>query len=194
RRFPGARRSVSGPIKAPAASSVPSIPSLSPAMAQMPGAPDRATASPSRNSVFRPPRPDIMAPVGSLIVKSPPCSEGSWRPHDLNTAEGRLRRRKARPILILGGFVALQRACPRPWRRISRETAIEQVGEPKVPPAAAPSHLRWDTSDLVSHDCTLATANAADGKVILSFGAKLGHNGPDGTQGGEISVNLLQSI
>jgi len=71
---------------------------------------------------------------------------------------------------------------------------MEQVGEPKVPPAAAPSHLRWDTSDLVSHDCTLATANAADGKVILSFGAKLGHNGPDVTQGGEISVNLLQSI
>ncbi len=52
-----ARASVSGATIAPAASSVPSIPSVSPATAQMPGVACNATAKPSRNSVLRPPRP-----------------------------------------------------------------------------------------------------------------------------------------
>jgi len=70
---------------------------------------------------------------------------------------------------------------------------MDEVGEPKVSPAAASSHLRWDTSNLVSHDCTLATANAAEGRVVLSFGAKLAHHDPGGSPG-EITVTLLQSI
>ncbi len=62
------RASVSGCSTAPALSSVPSIPSVSQAMAQIPGAPSSAIASDSRNSALRPPRP---APR-TVTVVSPP--------------------------------------------------------------------------------------------------------------------------
>ena len=64
------RSSVSGVTMAPAASSVPSIPSLSPAMAQTLASPAMATAKPSRNSVLRPPRPAGSRPI--VTVVSPP--------------------------------------------------------------------------------------------------------------------------
>jgi hypothetical protein len=57
---------------------------------------------------------------------------------------------------------------------------MDQAGEPKPSPAAAPSHLRWDTSQLASHRCALATARSTEDEVILSFGTKL-----EGSQGGK---------
>jgi hypothetical protein len=66
---------------------------------------------------------------------------------------------------------------------------MDQAGEPKPSPAAALGHLRWDTSQLASHRCALATASSAGNEVILSFGAKL-----ESGQGGEVGVKLLQRI
>ena len=65
-----------------------------------------------------------------------------------------------------------------------------QASEPKASPTAAPSHLRWDTSQIESHRCALATANTLDDEIVLSFGAKLGQNG----KGSEVGVKLLQRI
>src|SRR5438552_5351141 len=52
-----ARSRVSGATYAPAISSRPSTPSVSPASAWIPGFPSSAIASESRNSTLRPPRP-----------------------------------------------------------------------------------------------------------------------------------------
>ncbi len=71
---------------------------------------------------------------------------------------------------------------------------MDQAGEPKASTDDAPSHLRWDTSQLVSHRCMLATARASEDEVILSFGTKAAQNGQAGRQGGEESVRLLQRI
>ncbi len=65
-----ARASVSGPAMAPAISSTPSTPSVSPAIAWTLLRPSRPTASDSRNSTLRPPRP---LPF-SVTVVSPPDS------------------------------------------------------------------------------------------------------------------------
>ncbi len=71
---------------------------------------------------------------------------------------------------------------------------MDQAGEtktgPKPAPAAAPDHLRWDTSELQSHRCTVATASVTREEIILNFGAKLGRD----YQGGEMTVELLQRI
>jgi hypothetical protein len=75
---------------------------------------------------------------------------------------------------------------------------MDQSGEPKASPAAAPSHLRWDTSRLESHRCALAAASATEDEVILSFGTKLAHDGQEkdreDTHGREVGVKLLQRI
>jgi hypothetical protein len=34
----------------------------------------------------------------------------------------------------------------------------------------APGHLRWDVDRLESHICSLATASAAPGEIVLNFG------------------------
>src|SRR3954447_19711922 len=65
-----ARASVSGVTIAPATSSAPSIPSVSPAIAHTPGTPFSATARASRNSTLRPPRPLPR----TVTVVSPPES------------------------------------------------------------------------------------------------------------------------
>ena len=63
-----ARARLSGVTIAPATSSAPSTPSVSPAMAKIRGRPSSSTASDSRNSTFRPPLP---APP-TVTVVSPP--------------------------------------------------------------------------------------------------------------------------
>jgi hypothetical protein len=67
---------------------------------------------------------------------------------------------------------------------------MDQAGEQKPSAAAAPSHLRWDTSQLESHRCALAAASSADGEIVLSFGAKVAEGG----QRKEVAVKLLQRI
>lgn len=68
---------------------------------------------------------------------------------------------------------------------------MDQAGDGKTAPqAAAPEHLRWDTSDMQSHRCTVATASATFDEVVLNFGAKSGHDYP----GGEVAAELLQRI
>ena len=66
----GARAGCSGETKAPAFSSLPSMPSVSAASTRTFGSPCKAMAQPSRNSVPRPPRPD--APGRTVTVVSPP--------------------------------------------------------------------------------------------------------------------------
>src|SRR3954452_7336526 len=66
--FWAARARVSGVMSAPATSSAPSTPSVSPATAKTPGRPSNSTASDSRNSTLRPPRP----PPRTVTVVSPP--------------------------------------------------------------------------------------------------------------------------
>ncbi len=70
------------------------------------------------------------------------------------------------------------------------EIGMDQAGEPKASAAAAPSHLRWDTSQLESHRCALAAARSVDDEIVLSFGAKMAQGG----QGKEVAVKLLQRI
>lgn len=71
---------------------------------------------------------------------------------------------------------------------------MDQAGEPKTGPktsaAAAPSHLRWDTSELQRHRCTLATASVTREEIILNFGAKQGGDHP----GEEATGELLRRI
>jgi hypothetical protein len=67
---------------------------------------------------------------------------------------------------------------------------MDQASEPKTPPSTAPSHLRWDTSQLESHRCALATASSLDDEIVLNFGAKV----KQGSQDGEVAVKLLQRI
>jgi hypothetical protein len=67
---------------------------------------------------------------------------------------------------------------------------MDQASENKAPAGAAPSHLRWDTSQLTIHRCALASVSSTDDEIVLSFGAKLAQ----GAQGKEVGVNLLQSI
>jgi hypothetical protein len=71
---------------------------------------------------------------------------------------------------------------------------MDRAGVPKTgpttPSAAAPSHLRWDISELQSHRCTLATASVTLEEIILNFGAKLGDDHP----GEEATLELLRRI
>ena len=67
---------------------------------------------------------------------------------------------------------------------------MDQASEPKPSSGGTPSHLRWDTSQLVTHRCALATASSTDEEIVLSFGEKLAQ----GPQGREVAVKLLQSI
>ena len=67
---------------------------------------------------------------------------------------------------------------------------MNQPGEPKASAAAAPSHLRWDTSQLETHLCTLAAASTMDDKIVLNFGSKLAQGG----QRKDVAVKLLQRI
>lgn len=55
--------------------------------------------------------------------------------------------------------------------------------------AAAPSHLRWDTSVLQTHRCTLATASATPNEIILNFGGNLRPG-----EAGEVGAALLRRI
>src|SRR5437016_1821845 len=64
--------------------------------------------------------------------------------------------------------------------------AGETKTEPKSSPAVAPEHLRWDTAELQSHRCTVATASVTREEIILNFCAKLGRD----YQGGEMTVEL----
>jgi hypothetical protein len=50
--------------------------------------------------------------------------------------------------------------------------------------------MNWDTSQLQTHDCTLATASVTPMEIILNFGAKRGRD----YNGGEVTVELLQRI
>ena len=61
---------------------------------------------------------------------------------------------------------------------------------PQNPTAAEPSHLRWDTSGMQSHQCALATASATSAEIILNLGAKRGRD----SQGGEVKLELLRRI
>jgi hypothetical protein len=71
---------------------------------------------------------------------------------------------------------------------------MDEAAKPRTPAtapgAAGPGHLRWDTSEQRSHRCTLATASATLGEIILNFGAKRGRDYP----GGEVAVELLRRI
>jgi hypothetical protein len=67
---------------------------------------------------------------------------------------------------------------------------MDQADEQRTSAAAAPSHLRWDTSQLESHRCALAAASSTDGEIVLSFGAKVAQSG----QGKEVALKLLQRI
>ena len=75
---------------APAASSVPSMPSVSPASAQMPLTSCKVTASDNRNSVLRPPLPAL--PFSMVTVVSPPDSKtaGPWRGNPLALTESEM--------------------------------------------------------------------------------------------------------
>jgi hypothetical protein len=68
--------------------------------------------------------------------------------------------------------------------------AGEAKTEPNSAPAAGPSHLRWDTSELKSHRCTVATASATRDEIILNFGARPERD----DRGGDVAVELLQRI
>ena len=70
------------------------------------------------------------------------------------------------------------------------DRAGEPKSEPTTPSATAPSHLRWDTSELESHRCTLATTSATPEEIILNFGVKLGGDRP----GEEAMLELLRRI
>jgi hypothetical protein len=61
---------------------------------------------------------------------------------------------------------------------------------PKGASAAGPTHMNWDTSRMLSHDTTLATASATPTEIILNFGARRGEQNPSG----EVTVELLQRI
>jgi len=69
---------------------------------------------------------------------------------------------------------------------------MDQGGEPKTEPktssAAAPGHLGWDTSELQSHRCTVATVSVIREKIVLNFGAKLARD----PRAGEVAVELLE--
>jgi hypothetical protein len=68
---------------------------------------------------------------------------------------------------------------------------VDRTGEPKTEPktsSAAPGHLRWDTSELQSHRCTVATVSMMREKIVLNFGAKLARD----PRAGEVAVELLQ--
>ena len=43
----------------------------------------------------------------------------------------------------------------------------------KLAAPAAPQHLRWDIAEMDSHNCSLATANATPGEIVLNFGERL---------------------
>jgi len=69
---------------------------------------------------------------------------------------------------------------------------MDQAGDRRSEPqaATAPEHLRWDTSAMQSHCCTIATASATFDEVVINFGGKSGHDYP----GGEVVGELLQRI
>ena len=60
----------------------------------------------------------------------------------------------------------------------------------KAAPAGEPAHMRWDTSELHIHHCTLATASATRDEVVLNFGTKR----PREDHSSEVAVELARRI
>jgi len=70
---------------------------------------------------------------------------------------------------------------------------MKQAGERETGPqsgsAGAPVHMRWDTSQMESCHCDLATVSATRNGVVLNFGAALQRENQR-----EIGVELLRRI
>jgi hypothetical protein len=64
------------------------------------------------------------------------------------------------------------------------------MDQPESRSTAGPGHLRWDTAELHSHQCTLATASVTLTEIILNFGARRGRDIP----GTEVGIELVQRI
>jgi hypothetical protein len=54
----------------------------------------------------------------------------------------------------------------------------------------APEHLRWDVDNMETHRCTLATARAGAGDVVLNFGERQ----PRGDQAAELAAALARRV
>ena len=64
------------------------------------------------------------------------------------------------------------------------------TAQPGSPQPGAPGHMRWDTSELKTHRCALATASVTPAEIILNFGVKRSRN----SQGSEVATELVQRI
>jgi hypothetical protein len=70
---------------------------------------------------------------------------------------------------------------------------MNQAGERETAPesgsAGAPAHMRWDTSQMESCHCDLATSSATRNGIVLNFGVALQRLNQQ-----EIGVELLRRI
>ena len=124
---PRSGRGCRTPNTAPALSSVPSMPSVSPAIAAMCGCPSNATASASRNSALRPPRPP------------PPNSDGG-----LASGQKHARWRGGVPhVPCTSARSPPSRALPRGPPPQSRRRAAQDIRPRRAPWAAAASSASW---------------------------------------------------
>jgi hypothetical protein len=71
---------------------------------------------------------------------------------------------------------------------MSQPSEADSTAKPVA--AGGPEHMRWDTSTMRTHCCTVASASTTAAAVVLNFGAKRSTGDP----AGEISVELLQRV
>ena len=57
-------------------------------------------------------------------------------------------------------------------------------------PPGAERGMRWDTGEIKSHSCGVATATMTPGEVVLNFGARLVSD----RSNGELAIQLLRRI
>jgi hypothetical protein len=81
-----------------------------------------------------------------------------------------------------------------PPRRLGKVLGMDQAdgsrAGSKTAAPGAPQHLRWDTAEMQSHSCSIATASATPTAVVLNFGERRSRE----DEARVVSAELLRSI